>query len=142
MAVAGDDPFIRGQIGRAHGAAGVELVGADPDLRAQPVLAAIGPKSVNENVNLNFIITATDPDGTTWELIASGFRNEFDASFNREGELFTFDADMEWDIGEPWYERPLETLAGYREGLETGQPDSLGQPSGHGHLVPARHGCR
>ncbi|MBI3873103.1 MAG: hypothetical protein HY304_08530, partial [candidate division Zixibacteria bacterium] len=29
-----------------------------------PVLAPIGPKSVNEGQNLNFIISATDPDGT------------------------------------------------------------------------------
>ncbi|MGH8015390.1 MAG: putative Ig domain-containing protein, partial [Candidatus Zixiibacteriota bacterium] len=30
-----------------------------------PVLAAIGNKSITEGVNLNFIISATDPDGTT-----------------------------------------------------------------------------
>ena len=28
-----------------------------------PVLAAIGPQGVNEGVNLNFIASATDPDG-------------------------------------------------------------------------------
>ncbi len=48
-------------------------------------------------------IARTDPDGKEWELVATGFRNEFDAAFNREGELFTYDADMEWDIGDPWY---------------------------------------
>ena len=48
-------------------------------------------------------IMKTDPNGAEWELIANGFRNEFDAAFNRDGELFTFDADMEWDIGDPWY---------------------------------------
>jgi PKD repeat protein len=35
-----------------------------------PVLAAIGPRSVNENANLNFNISATDPDGTTPSLSA------------------------------------------------------------------------
>jgi putative heme-binding domain-containing protein len=44
-----------------------------------------------------------DPDGKDWELISSGFRNQFDAAFNGDGELFTFDADMEWDINAPWY---------------------------------------
>jgi putative heme-binding domain-containing protein len=44
-----------------------------------------------------------DPNGEDWELVSSGFRNEFDAAFNAEGELFTFDADMEWDVGTPWY---------------------------------------
>ena len=48
-------------------------------------------------------IARTDPDGKEWELIAMGMRNPFDIAFNRDGELFTYDADMEWDIGEPWY---------------------------------------
>jgi putative heme-binding domain-containing protein len=44
-----------------------------------------------------------DPDGKKWELVTCGFRNPFDAAFNADGELFTYDADMEWDIGMPWY---------------------------------------
>lgn len=44
-----------------------------------------------------------DSDGKTWERITSGFRNPFDIAFNADGELFTYDADMEWDIGTPWY---------------------------------------
>ncbi|HEX4415881.1 MAG TPA: c-type cytochrome [Lacipirellulaceae bacterium] len=44
-----------------------------------------------------------DPDGKKWELVTSGFRNPFDIAFNADGELFTYDADMEWDIGAPWY---------------------------------------
>ena len=48
-------------------------------------------------------IARTDPDGKEWELIAAGMRNPFDIAFNHDGELFTYDADMEWDIGEPWY---------------------------------------
>jgi putative heme-binding domain-containing protein len=43
-----------------------------------------------------------------WQRIAGGFRNAYDAAFNAEGELFTFDSDMEWDIGLPWY-RPVRT---------------------------------
>ena len=45
----------------------------------------------------------TDPDGKAWELIAAGMRNPFDLAFDRDGELFTYDADMEWDMGAPWY---------------------------------------
>ncbi len=48
-------------------------------------------------------ICKTDPNGEKFELIASGFRNEYDIAFNPEGELFTYDADMEWDVGTPWY---------------------------------------
>jgi putative heme-binding domain-containing protein len=36
-------------------------------------------------------------------MIASGFRNAVDLAINREGELFTFDSDLEFDVGSPWY---------------------------------------
>jgi putative heme-binding domain-containing protein len=36
-------------------------------------------------------------------LISSGYRNEYDIAIDPNGELFTYDADMEWDIGAPWY---------------------------------------
>lgn len=48
-------------------------------------------------------IYKTDPAGKKWERVSSGYRNEFDAAVNADGELFTYDADMEWDIGTPWY---------------------------------------
>ena len=44
-----------------------------------------------------------DPDGKTVELFALGFRNQFDIAFDQNGELFTYDSDMEWDQGSPWY---------------------------------------
>ncbi|HMH33374.1 MAG TPA: c-type cytochrome, partial [Puia sp.] len=48
-------------------------------------------------------IAQIDSTGTTWELIASGFRNPFDLAFNELGDMFTYDSDMEWDFGTPWY---------------------------------------
>ena len=48
-------------------------------------------------------ILRTDRDGTKFELVAGGFRNPLDVAFNEDGEMFTFDADMEWDVGLPWY---------------------------------------
>ncbi len=48
-------------------------------------------------------IARTDKDGKRWELFCAGFRNPYDLAFNQDGELFTFDADMEWDTGTPWY---------------------------------------
>ncbi|MDF1656915.1 MAG: c-type cytochrome [Verrucomicrobiales bacterium] len=48
-------------------------------------------------------VAKTDPDGKSWELISTGFRNQYDVAFNRNGDMFTFDADMEWDINTPWY---------------------------------------
>jgi putative heme-binding domain-containing protein len=51
-------------------------------------------------------VLRTDADGKKWELMLGGFRNAYDFAFNGDGELFTFDADMEWDWGMPWY-RPI-----------------------------------
>ncbi|HMO36918.1 MAG TPA: hypothetical protein PKA06_12830, partial [Gemmatales bacterium] len=46
-------------------------------------------------------------DGGEMSLVAAGFRNHFDAAFrSSDGELFTFDSDMEWDEALPWY-RPV-----------------------------------
>ncbi|HWY87248.1 MAG TPA: c-type cytochrome [Gemmataceae bacterium] len=48
-------------------------------------------------------ICKTDPDGKKWELVSMGYRNCYDCAFNRDGELFTYDSDMEWDFNTPWY---------------------------------------
>ncbi len=67
-------------------------------------------------------ICRVSPDGMRWELVSIGFRNPFDIAFNRDGELFTYDSDMEWDVNTPWY-RPTRVLHvtsgsefGYRNG--------------------------
>jgi putative heme-binding domain-containing protein len=67
-------------------------------------------------------IAKTDPDGKTWELIAVGLRNEFDLAYNRQGDLFTYDADMEWDIGVPWYRptRIYQVTSGAEYGFRNG----------------------
>ncbi|MEL6104915.1 MAG: family 16 glycoside hydrolase [Planctomycetota bacterium] len=49
------------------------------------------------------IIYRVDLDGKNFEAYANGFRNIFDAACNRAGELFTYDADMEYDFNTPWY---------------------------------------
>jgi putative heme-binding domain-containing protein len=48
-------------------------------------------------------ICKADPDGKNIELFAGGFRNQYDISFDANGELFSYDSDMEWDMGTPWY---------------------------------------
>ncbi len=92
-------------------------------------------------------IVRTDPEGKSWELFAAGFRNTYDAAFDPQGELFTYDADMEWDVGLPWY-RPTRVLHvvsggeyGWRSGSAKWPPDyydslppavelELGSPTG------------
>ena len=54
-------------------------------------------------------ICQVDKNGKNARLVASGFRNQYDAAFDANGELFTYDSDMEWDVGLPWY-RPTRIL--------------------------------
>ena len=48
-------------------------------------------------------VVRTDPEGKKWELVLAGFRNSYDFDFSPVSEMFTFDSDMEWDWGLPWY---------------------------------------
>ncbi len=48
-------------------------------------------------------ILRTNTEGSFVETVAGGMRNPYDIAFNADGELFTYDADMEWDVGTPWY---------------------------------------
>ncbi|HEV7280175.1 MAG TPA: c-type cytochrome [Pirellulaceae bacterium] len=54
-------------------------------------------------------IAKTDSEGKTWELLSIGYRNAYDFDLGPEGELFAYDADMEWDYGTPWY-RPTRVV--------------------------------
>ena len=45
----------------------------------------------------------TDAEGKLWEVVAGAMRNPYGIAFNADGEAFTYDADMEWDAGAPWY---------------------------------------
>lgn len=44
-----------------------------------------------------------DPAKKTFDLLNMGYRNEYDVTLNSAGDLFTYDADMEWDLGSHWY---------------------------------------
>ena len=79
-------------------------------------------------------ICKIDPNGESWEMICSGFRNEYDVAVSPSGDVFTFDADMEWDIGTPWYRptRVCQIVSGGEFGWRSGTgkwpvyfPDSL-----------------
>ena len=79
-------------------------------------------------------IARMDLSNQNWELFSAGFRNPYDFGFNSDGELFAFDADMEWDFGLPWY-RPIRichVTSGSEFGWRTGSgkwptyyPDNL-----------------
>lgn len=67
-------------------------------------------------------IVRTDPEGKNWELLLAGFRNSYDFDFNADGEMFTYDSDMEWDWGTPWYRptRVLHSVVGGEYGWRSG----------------------
>jgi putative heme-binding domain-containing protein len=70
-------------------------------------------------------VLRTDPEGKKWELVLAGFRNSYDFDFNADGEMFTFDSDMEWDWGLPWY-RPTRInhcVLGAEFGWRSGSAD-------------------
>ena len=100
------------------------------------------------------------PDGSEVQLWAGGLRNPLDVAFNEHGDLFTFDADMEWDVGCPWYmpNRVLHIVPGADYGWRRGTgrwpawyPDTLpsvvdiglasptGVIFGHGAKFPAKY---
>ncbi len=79
-------------------------------------------------------ILRTDKDGKDWELMLAGYRNSYDFDFNEDGEIFTYDSDMEWDWGLPWYRptRIIHSVTGADYGSRSGTgvwpeyyPDSL-----------------
>ncbi len=79
-------------------------------------------------------IAHIDSLGEKWEMVSAGYRNEFDIAFNEAGDLFTYDSDMEWDFGMPWYRptRICHVTSGSEFGWRTGNgkwsplyPDNL-----------------
>ncbi len=52
------------------------------------------------------LVVRVDPATDNATIFADGFRNAYDHCFTADGELFTYDSDMEWDIGAPWYRAP------------------------------------
>lgn len=105
-------------------------------------------------------VAKTDFDGKTWEIWTSGYRNPFDFAFNADGEMFVYDADMEWDLGMPWY-RPTRvnhatsgSELGWRSGtgkwpayyvdslpamVDIGPGSPVGVEFGYGAKFPAKY---
>lgn len=96
------------------------IVGGNHTPLPEPIDAYLRPKNWAEDILLPRIedpnghavgirapggwIVVTDSEAKRWTLFCAGFRNAYDIAFNTDGELFTFDSDMEWDIGTPWYQ--------------------------------------
>ena len=106
------------------------------------------------------IIYQVDWDGKNFRAYANGFRNIFDAAFNRDGELFTYDADMEYDFNVPWYrptrinhvvsgaefgwrngagKRPTFYADNYPTTVDIGPGSPTGVTFGYGAKFPAKY---
>ena len=106
-------------------------------------------------------ILRTDKDGSFFELVAAGMRNQLDLDFNREGEAFVYEADMEWETGTAWYKptRVLHIVPGgeygwrratgkwpayYEDSLPAVHDVGLGSPTGvafgHRSNFPGKYG--
>jgi len=105
-------------------------------------------------------VTRLDPKTLKQHLVSMGYRNQYDITLNRAGEMFTYDADMEWDMGSPWY-RPTRinhvvsgSDYGWRSGsgkwptyyedslppvLDIGPGSPTGVVSGSGAKFPAKY---
>lgn len=106
------------------------------------------------------IVYRVDPEGKNFQIFASGFRNIYGGAVNHDGELFTYDADMEYDFNTSWY-RPTRinhVVSGGEYGWRNGAgkypefyPDNLpsnlnigpGSPTGvtfgYGAKFPAKY---
>lgn len=104
-------------------------------------------------------IARINPDATEWRMISIGYRNHYDIALNSHDELFTWDSDMEWDMGMPWYRPTRLTHAvsgsdfGWRSGsgkwpdyyedslpplIDVGPASPTGLVSGAGAAFPSR----
>jgi hypothetical protein len=90
--------------------------------------------------------TATiDPEGDSLRLETMGYRNAVDFAYNKDGELFVYDSDLEYDKGTPWYRptRVTHHVAGSDLGWRHGAgkmlryyPDTFGRVVGIGSGSP------
>lgn len=105
-------------------------------------------------------VTRLNPETKEQTVYTIGFRNQYDIDKNRFGDVFTYDADMEWDLGSPWY-RPTRICHvasgadfGWRSGsgkwpayyedsvpsvVDIGPGSPTGVVSGTGAAFPARY---
>ncbi|MEF8795608.1 MAG: c-type cytochrome, partial [Salinivenus sp.] len=67
-------------------------------------------------------IARIGPEATEWEIISIGMRNTYDIAQNQHGDVFAYDADMEWDMGLPWYRptRLTHAVSGSDQGWRSG----------------------
>jgi len=67
-------------------------------------------------------VIEVDPNTGAATMVACGFRNSYDLAVTPTGDVYTFDSDMEWDMGAPWYRptRFVQVVSGGDSGWRSG----------------------
>lgn len=95
----GRNQITLGPDGLIYGIFG-DSVAEPPAARALPPTLANPTRQ--EKATSGFV-ARTDRDGRRWEVVTRGLRNPFGIDFHPDGEMFTYDADAEYDMGASWY---------------------------------------
>jgi len=117
----GRNQLTLGPGGRVHAICG-DSVFEPKDAGALP--SGVARPSRAESARSGFVMRM-DADGKNKQVVVRGLRNPYGIAFNRHGDMFTYDADAEYDMGSPWYRptRVIQLFPGgdYRWRRATGQ---------------------
>ncbi|MCH8045863.1 MAG: c-type cytochrome, partial [Planctomycetes bacterium] len=95
----GRNQLTLGPDGMIYGIFG-DSVDEPTDARRKP--PALARPNRHEKTPSGFV-ARTDANGLRWEVVVRGLRNPFGIDFNPQGDMFTYDADAEYDSGSSWY---------------------------------------
>lgn len=101
---AGDPGHGRNQLtlgpdGRVWGIFGDSVFEPDSATKLPPTL----PFPTRAEKTRSGFVARFNEDATEIEVMVRGLRNPYGLDFNQHGDLFTYDADAEYDMGASWY---------------------------------------
>jgi len=126
--------LISGNFAAAAPAALARIPASDilPNVQLLPTIESWQPSRQPE---LHSALYQIDLARRAWLLHSGGNRNAYDFAFTLDGEAFTFDSDMEWDINLPWY-RPIRTVHAVPGGHYGYQDDTGKYPTSYLDSLP------
>ncbi len=88
------------------------IFGDSIDAPAAPIVDRTSPlrESRRGKPQKEGFVIGADADFKNCELYCTGLRNPYGIACHPSGELFTYDADNEYDMGLPWY-RPTRSCS-------------------------------
>ncbi len=101
----GRNQLTLGPDGQVWGIFGDSVFEPESAIKVPPSIANPSPA---EKERSGFV-ACFNADASEIKIVARGLRNPYGMDFNEHGDLFTYDADAEYDMGAPWY-RPTRVL--------------------------------